>query len=345
LLLDTKGWTGGFVGAQKAASGFSSAMATSVAGAVTKAGLRLFTMEKMLRAVKVAATSTAKAFTDIEKSFGLENKAGEIILAEAATRNLGLALSKVDAFTVVEANRAFREMGAVLSGIHKQFVVDIAPAVTSFIHNWLIGFESMKNSIDKLGSGLGGLTDNIDAMSAFLANPFASREDYLGTIQSLRDQRADAIKNRRQAVPLTPPVVPDKGLTPKLGTSAASAAAAAVGITSNILAHLRTSHFRLFQQRSSDLLSIAGRGVGGIFGNIVNGIAAPKAIKPSAIGFQGNGTQEALERGSLGAVQAVQAMGGDAIRSVDENTALMLKELKSVNVNLKGQKKIVQARI
>jgi hypothetical protein len=74
---------------------------------------------------------------------------------------------------------------------------------------------------------------------------------------------------------------------------------------------------------------------------VVKAVAPPKVFNPRSL----SGTQDAHERGTLGAAQAVQALGGDAIRSVDENTARMLEQIKGLRTDLKSGRKIVQAKI
>jgi hypothetical protein len=141
LLLDTKGWTGGFVGAQKAAKSFSSTMATSVGNAITKTGLKFIAAEKIMRTVGRAFRATVRNFLEIEKSGGI-----------------GLEKFQID--RVVAANQAVRALAKSMQILGDQSAAAIAPAVASISRGLMESLEATQRAVQSLG----GTFENISGV-------------------------------------------------------------------------------------------------------------------------------------------------------------------------------------
>jgi hypothetical protein len=151
LLLDTKGWTGGFAQANKTADKFSKSVGGGPARFVAKLAGGFLTAAAAIKGVRLALRGTMATFAAIEKEHGMLNQSVDAERAAAATKRLGLELSKFDASKVTEANRSARELAAVIGGIAKKLAVELAPTISTMAKDAMSRFEAMGNISKSLG--------------------------------------------------------------------------------------------------------------------------------------------------------------------------------------------------
>lgn len=142
LLLDTKGWTGGFASANKTAAQFSKGSAVAAGKSVEtlgdkvlKFGLSAAILKKTIQTVGRAAVRT---FADIEKTGGI-----------------GLDASQVK--HVIAANNAVRELAKSVQALGDKAAAAIAPAVSSISRGLIESIDTAKNAV----ASLGGSFENI----------------------------------------------------------------------------------------------------------------------------------------------------------------------------------------
>lgn len=286
LLLDTKGWTGGFNQAQRAAK-----QATSVGGfgsVIEKTALKFFAAEKIMRAVGRAFRATVKNFQQIEKTGGV-----------------GLTSNQVE--RVAAANKAVRELGKSLQAIADNASASLAPVVTVFAN----GINDAINRIESLGVTMASVSDTmLKAAFGWHVGFKLVNAELEATVHLLK--LADA--TRRFLTGDRTAAVEAAGSSLKLATT---------------------------QKGIADLLS--GKGIADLLAGFTKGLTSTPVR--AAEKAKARAEQTPHERGSLAAAQAVQALGGDAIKSVENNTARMLEQIKGLRADMKNGRKIVQAKI
>jgi hypothetical protein len=355
LLLDTKGWTGGFVGANKTADKFSKTMATQVGSAVAKTALKFIAVEKIMRAMGRAFRATVKNFQEIEKSGGV-------------------GLDKFQVGRVIAANKAVRELGASLQAIGDNAAAAIAPVVTVFANGinttienfkllgittqsfsdvilkaafaWHVGFQVFNATILLTNDLLNVIKKSagdfaLSASSAWLTGFRLVNTELQVTVELLK--QADA--TRRFLMGDKTAAVEAAGSALRIGVLQSQAAALLKQATATIATGAAGFAVGLGVPGLKIADVFSGKDISGVFAEFVKGLGIGATPAAAAAKSRSHGTQTAHERGTLGAVQAVQALGGDAIRSVDENTARMLEQIKGLRTDLKSGRKIVQAKI
>lgn len=212
LLVDTKGWFAGFQKADKQAQGF-----TQRAERQFKAFNRAFSRTALLGGGLFAAKRAADAFVNslarVEKNAGLLDAAKDAAQAAAAIDRMGLGISTIDQEHMARLVQKLREAQSVLIAIGDHIVSDLTPAVDSFVTQWLVGLESIKNESEITGrSGIFKFLKG--AGEGAFGGAFGAIAKVLGVKpkeleQGLKDQARDADKFRSNARAAAPPAAVD----------------------------------------------------------------------------------------------------------------------------------------
>lgn len=123
-----------------------------------------------------------------------------------AIDRFGLAISRVDAAKIEEANDAITELGTVLKGFRDKMAIEIAPTISSFINDWLSGMELWKKEYEKQKNTkpadpnaptfMQGLGAALLLPGSLLGFEPSSR----GIMEEFRNINKDAAKNRNQGI-------------------------------------------------------------------------------------------------------------------------------------------------
>jgi ribosomal protein L12E/L44/L45/RPP1/RPP2 len=136
LLLDTKGWTGGFAQANKTAASFSKGSAVAAGRSVSNLGTRMLaaglSIAVLTKAFKTIGHVAARTFANIEKTGGI-------------------GLDKIQIDRVVAANKAVRDLALSMQALGDKSAAAVAPAVASIGRGLIDSLESVQRAIQSLG--------------------------------------------------------------------------------------------------------------------------------------------------------------------------------------------------
>jgi hypothetical protein len=171
---------------------------------------RLFLVANQIARIPDPATRAARAFEVFGKGgaelINLLSQGGPGIMASAeAIDRFGLAISRVDAAKIEDANDRITEMKAVTAGLRNEIAVNLAPQISDFIDTWIDGMDVLLRRHEQLREAMRDTGDDgrrwYDKFIVMFDPGVWGRPGKASQeLEGLAQMRRDADRNRRNAL-------------------------------------------------------------------------------------------------------------------------------------------------